>query len=374
MTDLDSVNPFEAPKYPSIASEPTIIDPIQYEATPTIEDLNSTLQPVSGMILPGIWLLLLLIVFLGGLSIVLVNGLRVNSSEILALLVLFFFITLIAWHLRSKLSATKTHLRLNPSAISPLKGELTSKGLRLESETRVSWQPHHGLRFCRIKNNQLSLCHDPQGEAIKVLPARGFRNPNQAIRFLELQADKVSTPPNLTEPLDGPSMVGAPSAGAIAFGGVVKGSDLKTSPLESLYRRRFYRVLFVLVLLNAVIIPGAFYSLNWLAAAIIGTVVFVYDLLAVVNLRRSFATYNAPEVPLIAIQGWLDERQIALLHNIGQSLAGWKDFKAIGVTEVCIWLEPYGGKNRFVILPRRFFANDTQWQTAIQIATAHLTK
>ena len=97
-------------------------------------------------------------------------------------------------------------------------------------------------------------------------------------------------------------------------------------------------------------------------------------LLAVTYILKSVFATNNPETPLIAIQGWLDEREIALLHNIGQSLAGWDDFKSVGVNDACIWLEPYGGRNRFVLLPRRFFASDAQWEAAAGFAASFSTK
>ena len=315
----------------------------------------------------------MLFFFLGGVFSVITKELTLGSG-ILLMAVTFFFGSLAALQLFSKICAAEWHLRSNPNATSRLTGELNNKGLQLKSGNRMSWQPHNGLIFCIAKNNQLSLCHDPRGEAVKILPIRGFRDPIPAIRFLEFQANKVSHSLNMLEPFKGPSMLGDQSAEAIAFGGALNGGDLKRSPLETLRLRRFRRTAIFLLIFNAVLLPVIFLNLDWLMMPLIGGALFLYDLLAVINILRSFLTSTDPEVPLIAIQGWLDEQQIALLHNVGQSLAGWKDFKSIGVNEACIWLEPYGGKNRFVLLPRRFFADDTQWQTAARIAATYSTE
>ena len=373
MTDSDSVNPFAAPRQPALRPEPTIIDadpaigdPIRYEATPTIKDLDSALRPVAAIILPVTLLSLLLFVYL---IVVVVTG-----SQIVVLLFFLLCASLVGLDLFSKLYATEMHLRLNPNATAPLTGELTDDGLRLQSENRISWQPHDGLVFCQTKNSQLFLCHDPQGEAVKIIPIRGFQHPNKAIDFLEYQANKFSQPLGMLEPLNMPIKVGDPPADAIAFEGILKARDLKTSPLEVIRMGKFRRTAFLLMMINAVLLPVVFLGSSWGITMVVGGVIFLYDLIAASNILRSFLNSSKPEVPLIAIQGWLNEQEIALLHNIGQSRAGWMDFKSVGVNDACIWLEPYGGRNRFVLMPRRFFAGDTQWQTAARIAASHSTK
>ena len=373
MSDSDPVNPFAAPKQPTIVSEPTINSPIRYEATPTIDDLDSALRPISSFIFPSILMSLLVLVFFGIAHKITWDGLT-RGSDIAFLLIFLFFGVLMAVHLRSKINAAKMHLRLNPTATAPLTGELTSEGLRLESENRVSWQPHAGLRFCQVKNNQLSVCHDPLGEAVKILPARGFRNPTQAIQFLESQVNHRSQPVDMLEPLSGPSMIGEPVHDAVAFGGVLKRGDLKRSPLEAIRMQKFNRSAIVLFAVNLVLLPVVFLGNDWGLMIGLGGVIFLYDLFAVTNILRSLFYAGDSELPLIAIQGWLDEQEIALLHNIGQSLTGWQDFKSVGVNDACIWLEPYGGKNRFVLLPRRFFDSETQWEAASRIADTFSTK
>ena len=372
MADPDPINPFEAPKQLATGSELTINDPIRYEATPTIGDLKSALAPTSAIALACILLSIPLLIFIAILLRTFVVGPK--GAEIVFGLGVLFFVWRAAFNLRSKIYAGETHLRLNPDATAPLTGELTNEGLRLESENRVSWQPHAGLTFCRTRNNQLSLCHDPSGQVVKVLPIRGFHNPSQALQFFEFQASKISQPLDMTAPLEGPIMVGDQPADAIAFDGIVKGKDLKTSPLEKLRLHRFNRSAIVLLLVNAILLPPVFMGFSWSVTIYVGVAVFLYNLLVINNILRSFFAYRDPEIPLIAIQGWLDERQITLLHNIGQSLLGWEDFRSVGVSDTCIWLEPYGGKNRFVLLPRHFFSSDTQWQTATSIAASHLTK
>ena len=276
MPDSDSINPFATPRQPIISSEPTIAAPIRYEATPTIDDLNVALRPISSLIVPSMWLTMLLVPFLGG-SIGVLMG-EVASGQLTFIFGLFFILFLIARHLFRKLYATKSHLRLNPTATAPMTGELTSQGLRLKSENRVSWQPHEGLKFCHVKNRQLTLCHDPQEEAVKVLPMRGFRNPDQAIHVFEFHADKESPPPNLAEPLVGPSMIGGPSVEAITFDGMIKAGDLETSPLDMLRKLNFRRSAFTLLIVNAILLPLVFFVLNWLMALLIGLGILFYDL------------------------------------------------------------------------------------------------
>ena len=371
MTDLDPINPFEAPKQPTVSTDPTIGAPIKYEATPTIDDLNAALRPVSLIIQLGIFLFLMLFLLIGGLLNLTAIGLE-RPGEILALLPLLLLGLLIALFLYSKITAAKRHLRLNPKATAPVTGELTSKGLRLESENRVLWSSHDGLVSCKVKNRQLSLCHDPQGVAIRILPKRGFRNPELAVRYLEFQANK-SSELNMLEPLTGPSMVGDQPADAIAFDGVVKASDLRTSPLETIRKRNVKRMLIWLLLLVVVVLPVIGLAFNLTAMLVTAISIFIVCFLTIRKIR-SASNSNDPELPLITIQGWLSRQEIALLHNIGQSRSAWQDFRTVGVNEACIWLQAYSGQNSFILLPRRFFTDDVQWQTAVEIAASHSAK
>ena len=370
MTDSDSVNPFASPKQPTISAGPTISsgptgDPIRYAATPTIDDLNLALRPVSSLILPVTLLSLLLFGYF--VSIIIVGG------HIVPLLIFVFLARLVGLDLFSKLYATELHLRLNPKATAPLTGELTSEGLLLQSENRISWQAHDGLLFWHAMNNQLTLCHDPRGEAVKILPTRGFHNPSQAIDFLEVQADKIPQLQDMRTPLMRPSMVGDQPAGAIAFGGILKAGDQEASPLLTIRKGNVKLRLTRLFVVSAVVLLMFALTHEWKSFLFVGGVIALYNLLVIRHLQSNSSSYD-PELPLVATQGWLNSEEIALLHNVGQSRTGWQEFKSLGTNEACIWLECYGVKNGFVVLPRRFFANDAQWRAASEIASSHLDR
>ena len=371
MSDSDSINPFEAPKQATVFTEPTISDPILYEATPTIQDLNAALRPSSAIILPCMWLSLLMVIFLACSLNLIFSGLK-NAGEIAILLILIFLISLVLSRLRSIFYATKTHLRLNPNATAPLTGELTSRGLKLKSKNRISWSSHDGLLYCGVKNDQLSLCHDPLGVVVRILPTRGFRNPDLARRFLESKASEV-TEYNILEPLAGPNMVGEQPADAIAFNGVVTAGDLKSSPMEAMRNRIVKHQLIVMLVTAAVSLPLVALLLSWAATLMVIGAFFLLGVFVVSKLR-SASKARESDLPLISIQGWLTEQEIALLHNVGQSRSGWQDFQSVGFNDACIWLQTYGGKNRFILLPRRLFSDDVLWQAAVDIAASQSTK
>ena len=336
MTESDSVNPFASPKQPTISSGPTISEPILYEATPTIDDLNSALRSLPSIISTCILLSLFSFGFIATLLFSLFatgpkGGIGIVALPFLFLFFLFYFLVIGA-QLYSQVNIVRKHLRINPNATTFLTGELTSEGLRLESEARISWHPHEGLTSCQTKNNQLLLCHDPQGLGVRILPVRGFSNSTQAVQLLEFQANKVSPPPNLQEPVTGPSMIGDPPAGAIVFGGVLKSGDVSKAPLEAIRKQTAKR--------------------------------------SFIGIKKTID----PELSLIAFQGWLNETEIASLDNSGHIRVGWKDFQSVGLNDACIWLQRYGFENVFTILPRRFFNDDNQWQTAVRIAASHSTE
>jgi len=100
-------------------------------------------------------------------------------------------------------------------------------------------------------------------------------------------------------------------------------------------------------------------------------IVLFFDLYIILKVLRRIRKFSDPETPLLVTQGWVNEQEVVLLHNIAQSRLGWEDFQKIGINESCIWLQLHG-KNLFVILPRHFFADDAQWQEAARIARPHI--
>ena len=192
MTDLDSVNPFAAPKQPTISTDPTIDDPIRYQATPTIGDLNAALRPVSAIVPAVVLLSLLLFCFIGILLGSIAGG-QAISKHALLLSGIFLFGSLMTFYLFTKLFAARIHLRRNPDAIAPLTGELTSDGLRLRNQNCDVWHPHEAIVLCHRRNGQLIISHDPYRAVFKILPTRGFSDANLAARFLEFSSRQPST-------------------------------------------------------------------------------------------------------------------------------------------------------------------------------------
>jgi len=188
MNDTDSANPFESPKQLTVSSPPSLDDPIPYECTPTIDDLNAALRSIPSIVFGGIFLLTLGLVFFVGLM-------RFAAKQFDGILYLgclavgLLFIWLLARSLIAGIHAAKVHLAFNPHALTHLSGELTKDGLLLKSEHRVNWQSHAALTFFQHKKRQLLLSHDPQGMVFKVLPVRGFQAPGIASRFLELKSE-----------------------------------------------------------------------------------------------------------------------------------------------------------------------------------------
>jgi len=369
MTDSDTINPFEAPKQLVVSADPTITDPIRYEATPTIVDLNSALRPVASIV-TSVILLSITVFGFAAISVGIVTQGLQSGNQLFGMFASLMFGSLTALHLFSKIYAGKIHLRSQPNATEQLTGNLTSEGLLLQSENSISWQAHCGLLSCHKVNQQLVLCHDPRGVILKILPIRGFAYPSQAIQFLDFQANNVSEPLDMRDPLVGPSMIGDQPAEAIVFDGIVKAGDREHSPLAT---RKTGGATTRLLIVSAIVLPVIAFvgSLMWML--IVAIALFLLRFLSILNSRSSLNSID-PELDLISIQGWLSEHEVALLHNVGQSRSGWQEFRSLGFNEACIWLQTYGGEDRFVLLPRRFFGDETQWQAAVDIVASHAAK
>ena len=367
MNNTNSANPFASPKQLSVPSAPSIGDPIQYECTPTIDDLNVALRSTSLIVYGFIFVLILGLVFIAVVANLIsgqIEGIQYWISLVVGLALIWFSVR----GLIASINAAKVYLTFNPHALTHMSGQLTKDGLLLKSQHRVSWQSHAGLEFFQNKNRQLILSYDSQGAVFKILPIRGFQEPGVASRFLEHQAQNNSAL-DMLQPFTGPCMIGEQPADAIGFSGSLKASDLKTSPLETIRKRNVNRLAIWMLVLTLIPLPiMAALEFDWLTIFIACAVILLVVLLTVYNTVRSSGAFPDPEQPLIAIQGWLTEQEITLLHNIGQSRSEWNDFGQVGFNDACIWLLAHGGKNRFVLLQRRFFADDFQWQTAIEFA------
>ena len=168
-------------------------------------------------------------------------------------------------------------------------------------------------------------------------------------------------------------MIGQQPADAIAFSGFLKAADLKTSPLETIRKRNIKRLAIWMLALTLIPLPAmTALAFEWQTIFIACAVILLIAFLTVYSSIRSRSTFPDPEQPLISIQGWLTEQEIGLLHNVGQSRSGWHDFRQVGFNDTCIWLLTHSGKNRFILLQRRFFADDFQWQAAIELARSQI--
>ena len=372
MTNVDSANPFESPKQLTVPSAPSIGDPIGYECTPTIDDLNAALRSRPSIVLGGIFVLILGLVFFTVLAN-LIAGQIEGIQYWFSLMVVLSFIWFSARRLISRIYAGKVYLAFNPHALTRLSGELSNDGLLLKSQNRVSWQSHAGLEFFQNKNRQLILSYDSQGAVFKILPVRGFQAPGVVCRFLEHQAQNNSTVRDMCQPLTRPCMIGQPPADAIEFSGFLKAGDLKTSPLETIRKHNVKRLAIWMLVLTLIPMPlMAVLAFEWQTIFIACAAILLVIFLTVYTTIRSNGAFPDPEQHLIAIQGWITEGEIGLLHNIGQSRSGWHDFRQVGLNHACIWLLAHGGRNNFILLPRRFFADDFQWQAAVGIARGQI--
>ena len=373
MTDSDSVNPFEAPSQLTVSSDPTIVEPIQYVATPTVKDLNSALRSRSAIFFASI-LLSMLTLALVGVSIGLVdNGLK-SSGKIALLIMCLYLIPLVAFHLYSTIFVAKRHLHFSQNATDQKTAELTSRGLLFKSEKGISWCPHNGLRSCVSINNQVLLSYGQPGAEVRlILPKRGFRDPTQAIRFLEFQANQPREVSIILEPVIGPIMIGDQPAEAVAFGGILQQDDLAKSPLKATIKRNTRRNVIGLLIAAAVLLPAAIFMFDLIELLLLTGAFCVLFYLTIQNIRTTSKFFET-DAPVLAFQGWLNEREVALLDNFGQSRCGWEGFRTVGLNDACIWLQVYAPENSYVVLPRRFFADDTQWRTATRIAASYSTK
>lgn len=367
MNSADSSNPFESPKQLTVPTAPYLDTPIRYEATATVKDLNSALR-AAFPIIKSCLLLSVLLFAVVITSISLATQGRISLSQLMLFICIAFFSTVIFVRIVALVNAGKTYMRWNPNATALQSGELTNQGMLLKCQDQVSWHPLESIRYCKHKKNQLVFSYDPQLAVLQVLPKRGFQNPQQAIDLFEFHA-KHTSPPDMAEPFEGPIMIGDQPNDAVVFEGILKTKDVNNSPLAKLRKRSIRRAVTWILITNAFLIPLLIFSFGWEARIFIGMFILLFNGFTFARIFRS--TPSDPEHTLLAIKGWMNEHEIGLLSNVGQGKLRWQDFYAVHANDACIWLQTYGAKDRFVLLQRRFFADDVQWQAALEMARPH---
>ncbi|WP_153556225.1 hypothetical protein [Roseimaritima sediminicola] len=378
MSHLPSENPYQPPREVDEQAVPPQPGPIRYAATLTAEDLRRALRSDSPLLSDGI--------LLGVLGLLLI-GYVVNqiwwatrslapfpvaaSENVFALLIIGIPTMLAATAFYRKWYAAELYLKRYPRALKPRQGQLDDDGFLLQTDDGVSWWPHHSLLSFEHREEQFILAYDLRGASKQILPERGFSDPATAGQLFTHYALHNPRPAlgildeRIARPFDAPVHVGQRGADAIAFEGMLRSADLTGTPLPELRRLSVRKVVAVVLLLHLAWILLVL-TAGWYYAAMALIPLLAVDYLFWLFFSRTLRPFSDPEQPLMHISGWLDARRLTLLNNIEQSSTDWSRFHGFGHTENILWLRFDRDSDLFILLPKRFFASDEQWEQAVE--------
>ncbi len=384
MVSASEENPYQPPTEvdgcPHLEAGRTIL----YDATASKEDLRRALRSGPAMVWDVILLGMLALGLLAALLMQLNGGFRSGrgwqismGDGAFTLLVLLIPTLLAGFGFYRKWFAAEIYLKHYPRALRHRTGQLTDEGFLLCSDEGQAWWPHSSLLLFKHHRDQLTICYDLRGASKQILPERGFSDPVAAAAIFAHHAQHNPRPPlagldqRVLQPLSVPIRVGPMPANAIRFAGTLLSGDLVHTPLPAMQRYSLVKTFASLSLLHLAV--GAVYWIYGTYAAVLTALPLLWlDVWFAVVCYRTARPQQAPQQPLMVIEGWLDEDGLTLLNDIEQSVTRWSQFSEYVLNEPTAWLRFDSGSDLFLLLHRRFFKSESDWLAAQQLLQKHI--
>lgn len=383
MVAAQDENPYQPP--PDVAGSASLPagTTIVYDATATKDDLRRALRSGPALLWDVVLLGLLALGVIGVLLAQIIDGQggggwQVNVEDSAFTLLILLIPTLLAgFGFYRKWFAAEIYLKHYPRALQHRTGQLTDEGFLLCSEEGKAWWPHSSLLRFKHYKDQLTICYDLRGASQQILPERGFSDPVAAAAIFAHYAQCNPRPPlgatdrRALQPLSVPVHVGPRPEQAIEFQGTLLSDDLVNTPLPALQRHSLAKTLASLTVLHLAV-AGVYWICGRSYAVLTALPLLLLDVWFGFVFYRTVRPLSAPQQPLMVINGWLDEEGLTLLNDIEQSVTRWSQFSEYAVREPTAWLRFDSGSDLFLLLHRRFFKSESDWQAAQQLLQKHV--
>ncbi|QEG42423.1 hypothetical protein [Roseimaritima ulvae] len=379
MSDPSAENPYQPPPDVDETAPLEAGTVIEYDAAATKDDLRRALRSGPAMV----WDVILLVTLGLGVTAVVLSqmiggGWRAGwGNSTFTFLILLIPTLLAGFGLYRKWFAAEIYLKHYPRALQRRTGQLTEEGFLLCSEEGKAWWPHTSLLRFKQHRDQLTICYDLRGASQQILPERGFSDPLAAAAIFSRHAQRNPYPPlgvfdhRALQPLSVPIRVGPMPEGAIRFSGTLQSGDLVDTPLLSLQLHSLLKSLGILVVLHfAALAVYHVYGRSYAVLAILPLALL--DVWFALVFYRTWRPRSVAQQPLMLISGWLDEDGLTLLNDIEQSVTRWTQFSECEISDSKVWLRFDSGSDLLLLLHRRFFDSDADWQATQQLLQTHV--
>lgn len=381
------INPY-SPAVPVVAdSHPPqpIVDPIYFDGLVHRRDLMALARNERGariaralMFFGAIGFAMFIIFFV---SLLWLNPQPIRDEFFLSF-ILFPCLVLVPMWIRSRYRGvyySKRILKISPRIVGPLQGKIDNETLELRYLHSHSITPIDSLTGVRITPDAIGLTVDSRRLFLSVLPKHIF-HPDDfervAARLEQIAIDRPLVPTaTLTEDdrlIDGQPLALLPQpAGGIAFSGTLSQSDLSATPIFRRQIRKFF-VANLILLAMAIAMPVSLYVLMS-DLDLLGLLVFVsiLSLPLFFTVFKRLVIYRAyrklPNAAITKLAGWVAKDNVTLHSTIGSFAYLKHAFLAVESDEQSIQCLLSGQLKQVVLLPRRFFQSEADFEAAREI-------
>lgn len=331
----------------------------------------------------------LTIVYMLVVSLMLV-GFRWDSSQDHSLLVILLamittLFTMAIWW--AFVGRARMVLRRSPLSVGAVRGFISPYRLHIERLSTVPDTPAasedpplmvneslmNTLLEVDVRKELLLMSFDVSRVSQIVLPLTLFQESEREELLNLVQSKKTELRPAISildqrlidnEPLPVPE----PPAGAVPFRGDILGADLEGSPLRLAWRRHVRTMtLIALIGCSVAALPLLFPDDIFAAGVLLWPIGVGFVLISITAFAR-LRKVQDPNQCLFQSAGWIAADNAYASVATSNSCYTWRVFEDYAVTDRAITLRLPGAPERHVIIAKRTFANEQDWQQAVDYA------
>lgn len=279
----------------------------------------------------------------------------------------------------------KRALKISPRMVGPLAGKIDNETVELRYLHYHSITPIDSLTGVRITPEVIGFTVDARRLFISVLPKHIFQADDFERVAARLEQIAIERPlvsqTVVTE--DKRLMEGEPLVllskpdGGIAFTGILSHSDLKATPIFIRQMRKFFFFNLILVLV-AVLFPLSLYHLfsdmDSLGVLVFISIASLPLFIAVGKRLLIYRQYRKmPDTEITKLQGWVAKDNVTINSTIGSFAYLKNSFIKVESDDKSIQCLMSGQLKQVVLLPRRFFSNDADYEAAARYLHSSIT-
>ena len=273
-------------------------------------------------------------------------------------------------------------LKISPRIIGPLRGRMDNETLELRYMHYHSITPIDSLTGVRLCPDAIGITVDARMLFISVLPKHLFHADDFERVTARLEQLAIERPlvPAITVAEDPRLVTGQPLAliqppeNGVAFGGTV----LRTDLTRTLVYKRQIRIFFIanlLLLSIAIVLPFAMHSIfqdfDSVGLFFLVAMISLPFLLVVIRGMTAYLRHRKmTNAEITKLSGWVAKDNVILNSTIGSFAYLKNAFIKIESDDQSIQCLLSGQLKQVVLLPRRFFQNDSDYEAARNVLHA----